>query len=108
MDSEKGSTFATVNQLGVLGKRQPSSFSTTARLVSGLGGGDQLSLSTGQIPVSTFFEDEDEEDEEELEEGMEKEEETDESEGSTEEYEGVRYLVFKNHCVISSFLIPAG
>lgn len=62
--------------MGIKGLRQPSYLPTTERPPSGLGGGDQLGLTTGHIPVSTFFEDENEEDEyeKELEEGKANEE----------------------------------
>ena len=68
--------------------------STTERPVSRRGGDDQLCLSTGHIPVSTFFEDENE-DEYGKEPGKRKENEreSDESEGTSSEDEGVRRLI---------------
>ena len=81
-------------QVGVKGLRQPSYLSTAEGPASGLGRGNQLSLSTGHIPVSTFFEDESEEDqyEQELEEGKTNEGESDESKETSNEYEGVKIL----------------
>ena len=82
--------------------RQPSSYlSTSERPASGLGRGDQLGLSTGHIPVSTFFEDENSEDEyeKELEDGMANEGESDKSKETSNEYKGVRSIYLVNRRV---------